>query len=94
MYIISKLKKKHSFKEFRVFLIVLYIEQWDIMGIRLCVALKSEFFIGKKHLKPRNKRNRDNLFDLINYVLANQVTIMKKLYTISTVSQTACRERD
>ena len=44
----------------------------------LCVALKSGFFISKKHLKPRNKRNRDNLFNVINCILANQVTIMKK----------------
>ena len=35
-------------------------------------------FITKKHLKPRNNRNRDNLFHLINYILGNQVTIMKK----------------
>ena len=46
--------------------------------IRLCVALKSEFFISKKHLKPRNERNRDKLFNVINYILANQVTITKK----------------
>ena len=60
--------------------------------IHLCVALKSEFFITKKHLKPRNKRNRDNLFNVINYISANQVTIMKKLYTIEQGSQTLCRD--
>ena len=27
---------------------------------------------------PRNERNRDKLFNEINYILANQVTIMKK----------------
>ena len=46
--------------------------------IRLCVALKSEFFISKKHLKPRNEWNRNNLFNVINHILANQVTIIKK----------------
>ena len=35
-------------------------------------------FISKKHLKAGNERNRDNLFNVINYILANQVTIMKK----------------
>ena len=50
----------------------------QVLYIRLCVALKSEFFITKKHLKPRNERNKDNLFNVINYILANQVTIMKK----------------
>ena len=54
----------------------------QVLYIRLCVALKSEFLISKKHLKPRNEQNRDNLFNVINYILANQVTIMKKLYTI------------
>ena len=50
----------------------------QVLYIRLCVALKSEFLISKKYLKPGNERNRDNLFNVINYILANQVTIMKK----------------
>ena len=49
----------------------------QVLYIRMCVALKSEFFISKKYLKPRNERNRENLFNVINYILANQVTIMK-----------------
>ena len=49
----------------------------QVLYIRLCVALKSEFFISKKYLKPSNERNRENLFNVINYILANQVTIMK-----------------
>ena len=49
----------------------------QVLYRRLCVALKSEFFISKKHLKPRSERNRENLFNVINYILADQVTIMK-----------------
>ena len=46
--------------------------------ILLCVALKSEFLISKKHLKRRNEQNRDNLFNVINYILAHQLTTIKK----------------
>ena len=50
----------------------------QVLYIRLCVTLKSKLFISKKHLKPRNERNKNKLFNVINYILANQVTIMKK----------------
>ena len=46
--------------------------------MEILVSLKSKFLISKKHLKPRNERNRDHLFNVINYILANHVTIMKK----------------
>ena len=47
----------------------------QVLYKRLCFALKSEFLISKKHLKPHDERNRDNLFNVINYILANQVTL-------------------
>ena len=34
----------------------------QVLYIWLCIALKSEFLISKKHLKPHNEQNRDNLF--------------------------------
>ena len=64
-------------------------------NIRLCVVLKSEFLISKKHLKPRKERNRDNLFNVINYILANQVTIMKKNFSEQGFPNcVVCRKRN
>ena len=86
-YISNKLASPACYKKVLLYVVtwkkVLFTSQYPskcaIPLYTVVRCFKVRIFTSKKHLKPCNKRNRDNLFNAINYILANQVIIMKKI---------------